>query len=214
MNIYNHARRLPCASLFLSALALLIAAFPMAPSWLQYDRLAVASGELWRVLTGHWTHVSGDHLFWDVLMFAVLSMPCEQRHRRSYLACVASAVLLIPLGLWLIMPDLLLYRGLSGIDSALFTLLTVSLFRQGYRARHRLWQVALGMLCLAFMAKVGYEWMTGSAVFVHSQAVHMVPVPLAHGIGAVLGVVVGCTAAYDDSPGQSRAAGTPFHLTS
>jgi lauroyl/myristoyl acyltransferase len=70
------------------------------------------------------------------------------------------------------------------------------------------------MLCLAFMAKVGYEWMTGSAVFVHSQAAHMLPVPLAHGIGAVIGAVIGYTATDDSLTDQSRAAGTPFRLTS
>jgi hypothetical protein len=127
-------------------------------------------------------------------MFVVLSIPCEQEYRRGYLVCLLSAALLIPLGLWLLMPDLRTYRGLSGIDAALFTLLAVSLFQQACRARRWRWLTALGVLCLAFVAKVGYEWGTGGAVFVDAQAAHMVPVPLAHGIGAIVGVVIGYTA--------------------
>lgn len=206
MHVYCQARRWPYASLLLSVLALLIAAFPAAPAWLQYDRLALASGELWRILTGHWTHVSGDHLCWDVLMFMVLSMPCEQEHRWGYLVCVLSAALLIPLGLWLLMPDLRTYRGLSGIDSALFTLLAVGLCKQAYRARRWGWLTALVVLCLAFSAKVGYEWVTDRAVFVDAQAAHMVPVPLAHGIGALVGVVSGCTARVQGFLPGGRAA--------
>ena len=182
---------LPYASLILAGAALLVAIWPSVTLRLQYDRLYIATGELWRFLTSHWTHVSGDHLFWDVLLFVVLGALCESNSRVRYAVCIAGAAVLIPLMLWVAFPDLQTYRGLSGIDSALFALLATVLLQQEWRAQRWEWVGPLTVICLAFFAKVGYEWATGHTIFVDSRAGDMIPVPLAHGVGAGVGVVVG-----------------------
>jgi rhomboid family GlyGly-CTERM serine protease len=158
---------------------------------LQYDRPLIAAGELWRLLSGHWTHVSGDHLFWDVLLFIVLGGLCEQENRQEFLVCVVGAALLIPLALWVALPALQTYRGLSGIDSALFALLAVTRLRQAWQEQHHGWLGVLAIVWLAFVGKVSYETVTGGTLFVNSQVVHLLPVPLAHGVGAAVGAVLG-----------------------
>jgi rhomboid family GlyGly-CTERM serine protease len=188
---YLAARQVPYAALLMAGAALLVAWLPAVAVWWQYDRQAIATGELWRIFTGHWTHVSVDHLFWDVLLFTVLGVLCEQHCRREFVVCVAGATLCIPLTLWVLLPHLSTYRGLSGIDSALFALLAVTHLRQALQEQHRGYIAALSLVCLCFVAKVSYEGMTGGTLFVNSQAVHMLPVPLAHGVGAVVGLVVG-----------------------
>jgi hypothetical protein len=50
--------------------------------------------------------------------------------------------------------------------------------------------LAIGCL-VAFVAKIVFELLTGSAFFVH-DASGMVPVPLAHVMGATVGALVGC----------------------
>lgn len=188
---WHTARRWPCASLSLAAAAVLVAYLPAAAAWLQYDRAAIATGEVWRFLTGHWTHLSGDHLFWDVVMFVVLGIPCERQSRRRYAVCLTGAAVLIPVLLWCLLPGLTTYRGLSGIDAALFALLAVGKMR--HELEKRCWGrlTALAVVCLAFAGKVTYELLTSDTLFVDSQAAHMVPVPLAHGIGAAVGVAAG-----------------------
>jgi rhomboid family GlyGly-CTERM serine protease len=168
-----------------------VAALPGLTTWLQYDRLAIAAGELWRLCSGHWTHVSGEHLFWDVLMFVILGALCELEHRGRCLTCVVGATVLIPAVLWFGMPSLIVYRGLSGIDSALFMLLATTHWRRELQAQHWGWMIALTVVGVLFGAKVVYEAMTGSALFVDSQDSGMIPVPLAHAIGALVGVGVG-----------------------
>lgn len=185
------ARRLPCASLFLSAAAVLVFVLPYATTWLQYDRLAIAAGEIWRLVSSHWTHVSGDHLFWDVLTFLVLGTLCERMSRMRFWACVLGSTVLIPVALWITIPQLETYRGLSGIDSALYVLLAVMLLKDEVRDRRWGWVMALSGVFLAFIGKVGYEMATGGTIFVDSGASHMVPVPLAHCIGATVGMIVG-----------------------
>lgn len=189
--IKTFASRLPYASLLPAMVAVCLAMLPAASQRLQYDRLAIATGDLWRMFSGHWTHVSGEHLFWDVWMFVMLGMLCEQNSRVRYAVCVVGSALVISLTLWIALPDLAIYRGLSGIDSALFVLLAVMRVKQDLRHRHWGWVTGLAVVCLGFAAKVGYELATGNALFVDSQAAAMVPVPLAHGVGAVVGLAVG-----------------------
>jgi rhomboid family GlyGly-CTERM serine protease len=183
------ARRPGCVSLLLSAAAVLIWISPSATSALQYDRSALAAGELWRIVSCHLTHFSLEHLFWDVLMFAVIGTLCERRSSRRFLACLAGAAVVIPAAVWLLQPGLEIYRGLSGLDSALFVLLGVQFLREQAAARHRTGVAAAVLLLLAFGAKITFESVTGAAVFVADDA--MVPVPLAHVAGGSIGLVFG-----------------------
>src|SRR5271154_3414161 len=93
-------KRLPIATLMMVLFAVAVAAVPSAGEWLQYDRVAVAGAECWRLVTSHFVHWSGDHLFWDVLAFGVLGWLCERSGRASFLRCVGISALLIPVMLW------------------------------------------------------------------------------------------------------------------
>ena len=158
------------------------------PGWaehLQWDRGAVARGEVWRLVTCHWTHWSVRHLAWDLAAFVLLAALCEARGRRALLAAVASSALLIPTVLWLALPGLEIYRGLSGIDSALFVLAAVLLLREEPRSAPAL---AAGVALVGFLLKVGYESVSGAALFAGSEGL-FVPVPLAHLIGGACGLL-------------------------
>ena len=108
----------PWVTAVVGAVVLLAFVLPGVSEVLQYDRSALAGGEWWRSLTGHVTHWNGDHLFWDLSVFVILGALCERTCRRSFGAAVASSALLIPLAVWVFLPGMELYRGLSGIDSA------------------------------------------------------------------------------------------------
>lgn len=212
------ARRLPCASLLLSAAAVLVFVLPPATTWLQYDRLAIAAGEIWRLVSSHWTHVSGDHLFWDVLTFLVLGTLCERMSRMRFCACVLGSAILIPVALWITIPQLETYRGLSGIDSALYVLLAVTLLKDEVHGQRWGWVMALSGVLLLFIGKVGYEIATGGTIFVDSRASEMVPVPLAHCIGATVGMIVGLMripnwlhTPWRDLSGRESAGGRHAH---
>jgi hypothetical protein len=50
------ARRLPVASLLFVVFALAVNVVPGVADWLQFDRHAIARGELWRLVTSHYVH--------------------------------------------------------------------------------------------------------------------------------------------------------------
>jgi rhomboid family GlyGly-CTERM serine protease len=178
---FPRAARLPLTSLLLFFPAL--PAFPLG-GWLELDRAAVARGEVWRLLTGHWTHWTLDHLLWDSLAFLALAVFCEVRiSRRRLLATVAGSALAVSAGVWFVLPEIARYRGLSGIDSALFMLLAVTILRE---TRSPLAAVAVA----AFLAKAAWEVSTGSTLFTEAAG-SFVPVPLAHLIGGAWGLALG-----------------------
>jgi rhomboid family GlyGly-CTERM serine protease len=175
----------------LAAVAAVLALSPAASAWLQYDRRALAAGELWRLVSGHWTHASADHFFWDVLVFVVLGVQCERVNRGRFWAAVLGSALLISAVLWYGRPDLDFYRGLSGIDSALFALLAVTQLKQVRRDRP--WAAILVVLpSIAFAGKTLYEWHAAQTLFVDSVAAGMIPIVSAHIAGACAGLIVGC----------------------
>jgi rhomboid family GlyGly-CTERM serine protease len=170
---------------------LALAAFPAVPAeLLQYDRSAIRAGEWWRLLTGHLTHWSFDHLAWDVATFAVLGFFCERRSRRRFLTCVLGSSALISAAVWLLRPDLAHYRGLSGIDSALFVLLATTLLRAALRTRDHLTALATTAGLAASAAKTTWELATGAALFVNASSAGFEPLPLAHLIGGAAGLLV------------------------
>jgi len=183
--------RIPCASLLLSLAAACIFACPSLAARLEYDRAAIAAGEIWRLFSGHWVHYGFDHFFWDVLAFGFLGAACERRSRPRFLVCVTASALAISLSVWFGMPGMNAYRGLSGIDSALLVLLFMELWSEAGRAGQPK-QIVIPAACLmAFVCKVSYELATGDTIFVKSLGSGMVGVPLAHVAGAAVGFLVG-----------------------
>ena len=162
-----------------------------AGSLFQYDRDAILSGQWWRAATGHLTHWSFDHLFWDAAVFAALGALAERRSRAAFLQCTAGAAVLISAGLWLLRPDVTHYRGLSGIDSALFVMTATSACADALSSGRPRTAAFAALTLAVFGAKVLWELATGSAVFVDAPAAGFEPLPLAHALGAAAGAAAG-----------------------
>ncbi len=191
----------PGLVLGLGLLALALHALPGAAAALALDREAVAAGELWRLLSGHWVHWSTQHLLWDVGTFVALGIPCELRSRNRLAACVLGACLAISAVVWWALPGLSVYAGLSGVDCALFACLGAELWRE--RRGGRAAPAVAALLALALVLKVGFEWATGSTLFVAQLGDGIAPVPAAHLAGAGIGLAIPVAAAL------GARAGTP-----
>jgi rhomboid family GlyGly-CTERM serine protease len=156
---------------------------------LQYDRRAIADGELWRVVTGHAVHFGLEHFAWDAAVFALLALLCWRLDPRRLLLSLGGAMLAIPAVLWTLRPGLETYRGLSGLDSALYVTAAIALGQRLWTEGRRRLGIAAFASVAALAAKVAYELLTGQTLFVDAAALGFVPVPLAHAAGAVAGGV-------------------------
>ena len=183
-----------------------------AEGWLAGWRLdvPVANGlSLPRLLTCHALHWSANHLAWDLAVFSTLGALCERRDRSRFVATLVSSALLIPLGVAVVHPEITHYRGLSGIDSALFGLLAADLARQRHRERDRAGTCVMGLFLLGLAGKIGVECLQRGNLFVADQS--FIPLPWAHAIGGVVGVIL----ALGDFPtGQfSLVCASPAEVT-
>ncbi len=136
----------------------------------------------------HLLHWSAEHLFWDLAMFGVLSGCCERWWRKSYYHTLVLSALLIPLAVMVWQPNISSYRGLSGIDTALFALMATRLGVESLGRRDGSQAILFMTLLASLIAKVAYEFVTGDLLFV--SEVNFVPLPLAHLVGGVVGALV------------------------
>ena len=176
------------APLLLAVPTLLVALAPGAAERLEYDRDRL--GEVWRLATCHFAHWSVEHLLWDLGAVVVLAIGCSRFGARRLAVALGSAALAIPLVLWIALPSMAHYRGLSGLASALFALLAVGVLREARADGRTALAVASAAALSGFVLKLGWEMATASPVFVGPGS-GFVAVPLAHLVGAVCG---GCCA--------------------
>jgi rhomboid family GlyGly-CTERM serine protease len=184
----QRARHLPGASLLLALVAVVFWFSPEISAMGEWQRGHPL--HLWRWFTGHFCHWSSEHLIWDTIVFVALGAICEQRSRSQFLLCNAVSALAIIAATTVFLPNIHSYRGLSGIDSALFGWLIAELFQQ---ARDRRDWRRLALICafaFAFIAKVIWECTTSSTLFVSNAQSEFVPMPLAHAVGAFAGVAL------------------------
>jgi rhomboid family GlyGly-CTERM serine protease len=158
--------------------------------------LQYASGDGcgWQLLSCHLTHWNFDQLFWDVAAFFALGVVCERADRRSFVLALVGSAVAIPLITTICYPQISTYRGLSGIDSALFTLLACQLAAWGMTSEDRGLLVAGMLAWLIFLVKTGFETITQGTLFVAPSS-DFVSLPIAHLAGAVAGTLAWLIAA-------------------
>lgn len=184
----NNRNKLPWVALLTSLLAMLVYC-GNAADLLQYDRAAIGKGQVWRLTTGHWTHWSLDHLLWCSLTFVALGVVCEPSSRRGFLATIAASSLAIPLIVWVAEPGMSLYRGLSGIASAVFVFGVVLMVLKSHATKDRFGFYLAALAGIFYFGKLLFEFITGHTLFVHAHGL-FIPAPLVHMVGGGVGLLM------------------------
>jgi rhomboid family GlyGly-CTERM serine protease len=123
--------QLPWRTLLLVSIAIIVYCLAgAAPEAWVYDRASVASGEWWRLLSGHWVHSDFEHGLWDITALAILGMLFEAELGSDFFGTLAAGM--IGVSLWLNSGDTWLdyYCGLSGILNALLAAGLMRLWRE------------------------------------------------------------------------------------
>jgi hypothetical protein len=131
-------------------------------------------------------HFDRSHLLWDIAVFAALASLLRTLSWRRWLVLLLGSSLAISMGVLVLPPHFELYRGLSGLDSALFAAALALRWRQARQTHDRPAALLLATLATLFLAKCGYETVTHATVF--DDATLYTPAPIAHLIGALTGI--------------------------
>lgn len=88
---------------------------PSASLMLRYDRQAIGQGEVWRLISGHFCHLGGTHLLFNLAGLWLLSfLLTEALGIWPWLMAFSFSVLGTSVGLWFFLPEVDTYVGLSG----------------------------------------------------------------------------------------------------
>jgi len=161
-----------------------VQACPAAVAALQFDRPAIAGGQLWRLMTGHLVHWSWLHLTADAA--AMMGLLYVARGRPLAVPVVLAAGLAVGAAVYLWAPDIMLYRGLSGMNFALLGWVLMTLAPGDTRRA-----VACMALLAAVVGKVAFEMATGTSPLPHSLPDGVAVVGIAHAAGLAIGVATG-----------------------
>lgn len=177
-------------------LALMQALGAGAAPWLDAGaleyRAELAFAQPWRLVTGHLVHINWPHALINAAAWWVVArLYAPELPPRRQLAVLGAAALVIGLGLAVLHPTIVWYRGFSGLLHALFFAggvqwLVVAL--RGPRSLRTLWLPAV--LVLGGALKVVLEQPAGS-VTPYADWLGAGTVPQAHLLGALTGVVFG-----------------------
>ena len=121
--------------------------------------------QVWRLITGHFTHWGAEHLFYDLGMFTVLGLICVNINRKAFYILIFVIPFISSL-IILNFSGITCYRGLSGIDTGLFTFLSLELIRRFIKNKK---YISAGTAVLAvtmLLLKTCYEASTGNMIFV------------------------------------------------
>lgn len=131
-------------------------------------------------------HYGVEHFVWDSLLFMILALLLWKEERWRLWGWILVAAPLISITVFALHPSLVEYRGLSALDSMLF----VRYFLGSVLLLHGWQRWCFGVLPLvALAAKITFEFVAGSALFVSDMGPGVVPLPSAHLAGALLGVL-------------------------
>jgi len=82
----------------------------------RYDRLAIESGEYWRLVTGHLVHLGFGHLWPNLVALAIIGLLFDDVFRNAdWWRLAAASAAAIDLGLYMLDPAVSWYVGLSGV---------------------------------------------------------------------------------------------------
>jgi rhomboid family GlyGly-CTERM serine protease len=171
---------------------------PHGVAFFRYERLAIASGQAWRLVTAHWVHLNTPHLLMNLaglfLLSELLWGAFPVFHALSLL--LASSVGISAL-LWWLHPELAWYAGMSGILHALWAACALTgIFRSsdrsalltaGQSGQFHLSRVVNWIGLLLLIAKLAAEWIYGTSIRT-AEVIGAPVVSVAHLYGALIGL--------------------------
>lgn len=175
-------QRFPWLTLATVGPAVAVHSLPVANPLLQYERTAISQGEPWRLFTCHWCHISTSHLFWNAALIVVAGVILERQSPREFLRTFALGLLTIGPLLFVALPDMASFVGLSGIVAALITAATV----KGIIKRDNTTWVWVSIAAL-LVTKIAFEIVDPKPILTNVDS-HQ-SVPLAHLAGMMAGLL-------------------------
>ena len=150
---------------------------------LEFHRDKIAAGEIWRIFTGQFVHANPTHLLLNIVGIGFIwLLHAEHRTQSQYYIHNAFLALWTGLGIWLFVPDIKVYTGLSGLLHGVIVWGALKDIQVGMRSGI--------LLFIGIWAKLAWEQWAGPSAEVGALIQSRVAIE-AHLIGAIGGLIIG-----------------------
>ena len=185
--MFNTIKQIPItmAIVLVTVVAFLV---PSMADGMMLDLSQPLFSQIGQMFSCHLLHWSFEHFAWDLFMFVLVGAICERRSCWGYLIVLAVSAILIPIFVAELTPTLGSYRGLSGLDTGIFTFAAILLIKEALHEKNLFSAGVYAVMLLGLIGKTVFELVGGSTLFVESSA--FTPVPIAHIVGAMVGAFV------------------------
>ncbi len=151
---------------------------------LKYDRVLIISGQVWRLLTGNFVHLSLLHLGFNLTLFYLMSVTLLSRMRPLVVGILVPLLgLAVNLFAFWFVPRLEWSVGMSG---ALYGLLTFGILCSAHEQGHRVYAMIFG---LALIVKILLDICYGPSMLAETLIGGPIAVIL-HVIGVATGMLL------------------------
>ena len=147
-----------------------------------YERHALESGEIWRLLSGHLTHLNNKHLILNMIAWVIIFFLGF-----NYLSPLKWVVLLlvfslaISAGLYYFVPEIIFYGGFSGVLHGYFAYILIEWIKSGQKVA---WLILL-LLIAKVIAENFSDLGSSTAEYLDLRVVTEV-----HLIGVIIGTLL------------------------
>ena len=183
---------------------LLAALFSAHPILFELSREGIASGQYWRLLTGHFVHFTPEHFCANIAAMVLLIHLIPPLRLRQALWLGLWTPLLLAISLLFARPDLASYGGLSGWLAAIFIFVAAAYARRPGTVGH-----IFRLSIVAFLLKIFIEFTAGTSLFAELGQGIIVE-PAAHALGAAVALV---GIAFDRTAPNIRPKRKPARLS-
>ncbi|MCP5055729.1 MAG: rhombosortase [bacterium] len=173
-------------SLAAVVVAVVVHVLPDVSSVWIFERDAIESWQLWRILTSSWVHYSWTQLAHNALVIIACGVLLDDADWCRYAVLVLGGGLVVGLGVFLLRPDVARFAGLSGVACGA----TAFAALRGMRCDGRMPRLHLVLLA-SLAVKLGFELATDTSLLDLGRPTVANPLlPLSHVIGAASALLV------------------------
>lgn len=178
----ENTKIIPVRTFGILMMCLLIHYIPEISDMLIYDRAAISDGELWRLVSSPLVHYDKAHLYYNLMAFGIAGW-CVESVSPGYFSilCLSNAMLMTPI-LFITMPEMNQYAGLSGIACSMLVFYALHHFSESR------W-LSLAIL-MAISAKIVFELLNARSVLPYPNQSSFTIVPQSHLIGCLIAVMM------------------------
>jgi len=159
-----------------------------------YHRAGVLSGQYWRLLSAHFTHLGWPHLALNMSAFLLFWLIFKETFSlRCWLAIILLCSIGISISFVLFDPGLDRYVGFSGVLHGLFIAAAIKVLIQNSRSKSKPLSWEAAVILVGVLAKVAYEQILGPVPMTQKASGGNVIVN-AHLYGTIIGTLSACLA--------------------